>query len=275
MVDDFPRPLVTRSDLVRGLRDLGVESGATAMVHTRMSSLGWVVGGADVLVEALLEAVGPDGTIMATAGWEADAYHFDAWDRDVQDAYLADPPVFDPLVSETDRSNGRIPERIRTWPGALRSGHPVASFTAIGARAAELLEEQPWDHPMGVDSPLERLVDAGGIVVMLGAPLETITLLHLAEELATPPKNLVTYRMALRTTGGFEWRSFEDIESSLGAYDYADVVEDDIDGFEAIARDALEAGIGTRRGIGSATCHLFPARDLVRFAVDWIEANFS
>ena len=58
---------VTRSALVRGLRDLGIREGGVLMVHTRMSALGWVVGGSQSIVEALLEAVGPDGTLTGLA----------------------------------------------------------------------------------------------------------------------------------------------------------------------------------------------------------------
>jgi aminoglycoside 3-N-acetyltransferase len=60
---------VTRSELVRDLRTLGVRPGSVLMVHTRMSAIGWVVGGADVVVMALLDVLGTEGTLMAYAGW--------------------------------------------------------------------------------------------------------------------------------------------------------------------------------------------------------------
>src|SRR5215469_4763374 len=60
---------VARSDLVRDLRALGVQPGGVLMVHTRMSAIGWVVGGAETVVTALLDVLGPAGTLMAYVGW--------------------------------------------------------------------------------------------------------------------------------------------------------------------------------------------------------------
>ena len=60
--------LVARSRLARDLEKLGLEPGGVAMVHCRMSALGHVVGGAESVVRALLDAVGPEGTLMAYTG---------------------------------------------------------------------------------------------------------------------------------------------------------------------------------------------------------------
>jgi aminoglycoside 3-N-acetyltransferase len=62
--------LVARSRLARDLENLGLGPGGVAMVHCRMSALGWVVGGAETVVRALLDALGPDGTLMAYIGWQ-------------------------------------------------------------------------------------------------------------------------------------------------------------------------------------------------------------
>lgn len=70
---------VTRSELLTGLHALGVRPGGVRMVHTRMSAIGWVVGGSQTVVEALLAAVGPGGTLMAYAGWEDDPWHLAEW----------------------------------------------------------------------------------------------------------------------------------------------------------------------------------------------------
>ena len=70
---------VTRSELVRGLRDIGVRQGGVLMVHTRMSALGWLVGGTQTVIEALLESLGPEGTLMAYAGWEDDPWALAEW----------------------------------------------------------------------------------------------------------------------------------------------------------------------------------------------------
>src|SRR5437867_13174041 len=93
---------VTRSGLVRDLRAFGVREGTILMVHTRMSALGWVVGGTQTVVESLLEAVGSSGTLMAYAGWEDDPWHLAEWPEEWQRAYLEELPPFDPELSEAD-----------------------------------------------------------------------------------------------------------------------------------------------------------------------------
>ena len=246
------------------------------MVHTRMSALGWVVGGSETVVRALLEALGPDGTLMAYASWAEHVYGPSDWPAEHRDAHLAEPPVFDPATGEVDRTYGRIPERLRTWPGALRSGHPEAGVVAVGARAAWLVECHPPDDGYGADSPFARLVEAGGQVLMLGAPLDTVTLLHHAEAVArVARKRRVTYRVRVADQGAVEDRSFTDIDTCAGAYPYGTLGLGGEDPFAVIAHEALAAGAGVRGRAGEADCHLFDAPALVAFATAWLEERFG
>ena len=105
------------------------------MVHTRMSAIGWVIGGSESVVRALLDALGAEGTLMAYASWQEYVYRVAEWPREHREAYLAEPPVFDPATAEAVRDHGRVPERVRTWPGAKRSAHPEAGVVAVGQRA--------------------------------------------------------------------------------------------------------------------------------------------
>jgi len=240
------------------------------MVHTRMSALGWVVGGSETVVRSLLDALRPDGTLMAYASWADHVYTLEDRPREYREAYRAEPPRWDPATGEVDPDYGRIPERLRTWPGALRSVHPEASVVAVGPRARWLTGVH--EDGYGAGSPFARLVEAGGQVLMLGAPLETVTLLHHAEAIAgAPSRRTITYEIAMAdgTT-----RSFTDIDTSRGAYPYESLGLE-ADEFEVIARDALAAGIGGRGQIGQAECLLFPAPELTAFAVGWIEGRFG
>jgi aminoglycoside 3-N-acetyltransferase len=266
-------PALPRSRLVADLRALGVREGSALMVHTRMSALGWVVGGSGTVVSALLEAVGPEGTLVAYASWEEHVYRAEEWPEQHRAAYLAEPPVFDPATAEAARDHGRIPERVRTWPGAHRSVHPEASVVAVGRLAPEFTRDHPQDDAYGPDSPFARLVAAGGDVLLLGAPLETLTLLHHAEAIApVPGRRTVTFDIPVATPGGVEHRTYTDIDTSRGAYPY-DRLDLPDDEFAVIATAALEAGIGTTGTVGAATCRLFPAPDLTRFAVDWLTSH--
>ena len=280
-----PNSPITRRLIAAGLTSLGVRPGGVLMVHTRMSALGWVVGGSGTVVQALLDALGLDGTLMAYAGWDHDSYDLDTWPADRRAAYEADPPAFDPVTSEATRDNGRLPERIRTWPGAHRSRQPEANIVALGALAAGIVADHPWDDPYGPGSPLAKLVEANGQVLMLGAPLETITLLHHAEATAqVPDKRHVTYRMPLLENGQIVWRAFHDIDTSTGAFPYDKIASEfsavpgcgpETDAFEVIARTALAAGVGVAGLVGSAQSHIFPARDLHAFGQHWMEERFG
>src|SRR5688572_7404386 len=101
---------LTRSRLVHDLAALGVRPGGLLMVHTRLSALGWVVGGSGTVVQGLLDALGPDGTLMAYAGWEDDSYDLDELPEEWRTAYETELPPFDPTTSEATRDNGRLPE---------------------------------------------------------------------------------------------------------------------------------------------------------------------
>jgi aminoglycoside 3-N-acetyltransferase len=240
------------------------------MVHTRMSALGWVIGGSETVVRSLLDVLSPDGTLMAYASWADHVYTLEDRPEEYREAYRTEPPRWDPATGEVDPDYGRIPERVRTWPGTLRSVHPEASVVAVGPRAASLTAEH--DDGYGTGSPFARLVEAGGEVLMLGAPLETVTLLHHAEAIArVPGKRTVTYEIAMADG---TMRSFTDIDTSRGAHPY-ELLSLEADEFAIIARDALAAGIGVRGQVGHADCHLFPAPELTRFAVAWIEERFG
>ncbi len=267
---------VTRSELVRDLRHLGVDGGVL-MIHTRMSALGWVVGGAKTVVRALLEVLGEGGTLMALVEWSDDMYHVDEWPEEWQRAYRAELPPFDPALSESAREMvGRIPERLRTWPGAHRSDHPEASFVAVGPRAEWITVPHPPDDAYAAGTPLARLVEAGGSVLVLGASLETLTLLHYAEAIAdVPEKRRVTYRMPVLVDGRREWREFHDFDTSNGAFPYDAAAPPGVDAFEIIGREALAAGCGRSERVADAECHLFEASSLVDFAVTWMEERFK
>lgn len=267
---------VTRTRLAADLRTLGLTGGDTVMFHTRMSALGYVAGGPPTVIGALLDVVGADGTLMASCGWnDAPPYDLAEWPPEWQRAVRGEHPAFDPELSEADHNNGRLPEALRHWPGAVRSRHPDAGFVAVGAAAGELMADHPWDGPHGPGSPLARLAERGGRVLLLGAPLDTITLLHHAEALAEAPgKRYVRYEQPVLVDGRREWRSFHDIDTEDGAFDYSAVVPGE-EPFTVIARDMLAAGFGVRGTVGAAESHLFEAPEVVRFGVGWIEEKLG
>jgi aminoglycoside 3-N-acetyltransferase len=245
------------------------------MVHCRMSALGRVVGGAETVVRALLDALGPKGSIMAYTGWQDEPPDdLDALDEETRRTYLREHPAYDPRVALSRRDHGRVPEALRTWPGAHHSGHPEAGVAALGPLAEALTASHPYDDAYGADTPYARLVELGGQVALLGAPMDSTTLVHHAEAIArVPGKRRVSYRYPVFEGGERVWRTFSDIDTSEGALSYERVLGDE-DYIEHIARSALAAGAGRSGPIGEATGYVFEARALLEYAVGWIERNF-
>jgi aminoglycoside 3-N-acetyltransferase len=272
-VDELP--LITKTVLVEDLAALGVARGGAVMVHTSMRALGWIVGGPDTVVASLLQVVGETGTIIAYAGWDQDPYHLGAWPASIREAARREFPPFDPAVSEASRDHGRIPERMRTWPGSVRGPHPEASMVAIGKDAGWLVRPHPDDDPYGAGTPLARLVEIDGSVLMLGAPLGTVTLLHHAETIAPiAEKRRTTYEMPIIDDGRTLWRTYHDIDTSDGAFDYPSLGLG-VDPFERIVHDALDVGIGVAGSVGASRSVLLPAGPLVEFAVAWLVERFG
>ena len=95
--------IVTESSLITDLRAIGVGAGQSIMLHASVSAIGWIVGGPDVLIHALQECIGVNGTLMMFAGWEERPGHFPRWSPERQAAYLSACPAFDPKQSRANR----------------------------------------------------------------------------------------------------------------------------------------------------------------------------
>ena len=215
------------------------------------------------LLAALRDAVGPEGTILGYTDWQGE-------DDDMLDpAIRAELPPFDPLASRSIRDVGFFPEMLRTTPGARRSANPGASMAAIGGRAEWFTVDHALDYGYGPQSPLGKLVEARGKTLMLGAPLDTMTLLHHAEHLADfAPKRIRRYEAPILVDGRTVWRAFEEFDTA----DPPDGLADDY--FATIVEDFLATGKGRRGIIGAAPSVLVEAQEIVPFAVDWIESRF-
>jgi aminoglycoside 3-N-acetyltransferase len=171
-MSERPTITVSQDDITAGLRALGVQAGDVILVHSSLSRFGYVEGGADAVIDALLDAVAPGGTVAVVTLTHG--------------AVNASQPVFDHRT--TPSSVGRIPETFRLRPEALRSLHPTHSCAAIGPRSEELLRDHERDiTPCGGRSPYQRLMRWGGKIVFLGIGLGVNTSFHAMEELACVP----------------------------------------------------------------------------------------
>jgi aminoglycoside 3-N-acetyltransferase len=257
----------TRASLRADIERLGIRPEDTVMVHAAMRRVGRLLNGPDALIGALLDATGPNGTILAYTDW--DACYEALLDRDghVPAEWREHVPPFDAARSRAARDNGAFAEFLRTWPGARRSGNPGASVAALGAQADWITADHPLDYGYGEGSPLARLVAAGGKVLMIGAPLDTMTLLHHAEHLARiPGKRIRRYEVPFATPAGTQWRMVEEFETSR-----AIVPGLDDDYSAAILEDFLTTGRGVQGRVGEAASTMVEAAAITAFAVEWLE----
>ncbi len=259
----------TRASLRSDLERLGVRYGDMVMVHAAMRRVGPLLNGPDALIGALMDAVGPNGTLMAYVDWDACYDVLLDEEGRVPPEWRDHIPPFDVASSRAIRDNGILAEFIRTTPGARRSGNPGASVAALGARAEWLTAEHPLDYGYGEGSPFAKLVEAGGKVLMVGAPLDTMTLLHHAEHLAgIPNKRIRRYEVPFAAVAGVEWRMVEEFDTS-------DPVVPGLaeDYFATVVREFLASGQGRKGPTGSAASVLVDAAAICAFAVDWLERN--
>ena len=254
----------TRQALAGHAAAMGLVPGDAVLVHAGLRSVGPVLGGPDTLIDALGDAVGSAGTILAYCDWNYD-------DRDLPDPALRPQvPPFDPARSRATRDNGAFPELLRTTPGAWRSGNPGASCAALGGRADWFTRDHALDYGYGPQSPLGKLVAADGKTLLVGAPLDTMTLLHHAEHLADiAGKRVRRFQSPIQVDGQVLWRDFEEFDTGVPV---VAGLEDDY--FEAVVEDFLATGQGRRGLIGYAPSVLVPAAAIVAFAVDWLQRRF-
>ncbi len=133
--------------LSRSLTALGVREGGVLLVHTSFRSLGPVDGGPEALIAALRRAIGPEGTLVMPTMTDG-------------------ATVFDPRTTPTHEM-GITAERFWRQPGVLRSTHPGGSFAADGPLASRICAPQPLSPPHGLDSPVGRVMELGGQILLL------------------------------------------------------------------------------------------------------------
>ena len=129
---------VVKSDIADALKRAGLQKGDSVMVHASLGKIGYVCGGPQAVIEALIECVGEEGTVMMpTQSWKnldpETGVHWDADEKD-WDRIRENWPAFDKAITPTN-TMGAVAEMFRSWPGAMRSDHPARSVAAWGRNA--------------------------------------------------------------------------------------------------------------------------------------------
>jgi aminoglycoside 3-N-acetyltransferase len=229
------------------------------LVHSALSAFGYVVGGVRSVVTALLETLGPDGTLVVPTHssdlsdpsfWVHPPIPQHWWDT-VRD----EMPAYDPQLTGT-RQMGAIPEYVRHLPGAIRSAHPKSSFCALGPNAAFVTSDHRLENGFDDHSPLGRLYDLKASIVLLGVGHLNNTMLHLAESRAPAMRPVTIDGSPMMVDGVREWITYRSLD-----YDARD--------FEQVGAAFATTGVERTGIVGGAESRLLPVAPLVDFATTW------
>lgn len=154
------------------LKQAGINHGDVLLVHSSLSRIGFIEGGAKTVADALKAAVSREGTLLMPA--------FSAEGRNLD--YIKSLDCFD--VNNTASKMGAVTEYFRKLPGTFRSLHPTDSICASGKNAAWFVEgHEKLQRPYAAGSPFRKLCDRNGKILMLGTTLNgACTNLHTLED---------------------------------------------------------------------------------------------
>lgn len=226
-------------NVVRDLLAIGVRPGGILVVHTSFRAIGPIERGADGLIEALTRALGPEGTLVMPTMTDGES-------------------VFDPASTPTTEM-GVTAERFWRTAGVLRSTHPGGSFAARGPHAEAICAPQPLSPPHGHDSPVGRVWDRDGQVLLLGVTQGENTTIHLAEAVAQVPY-AVTHPCVVEIEGRVETVDIAETDHCCQGFTQAD--------------DWLRARGQLREGpVGNGHARLMQSDDIVKTVVEKLRAD--
>ena len=256
--------VVTKETIINELKSVGLGKDDIVMVHTSLKSMGYVCGGAQTVIEALIDVVGENGTIMMpTQSWKnLDPETGGHWDAEESDWQLIREnwPAYDKKITPTN-TMGAVAEMFRSWSGSIRSDHPARSVCAWGKYAEYLTKNHELSNIFGEGSPIARLYELDAKVLLLGVGYDKNTSIHLADARAEyPGKHDCIEHSAIMENGVRVWKEYKTLF---------------VDGedFEEIGKDFEKENNFTCGKIGDADIKLMRQRDIVDYSVKWIEKN--
>ena len=227
---------VSTETLVRQLLELGVTPGSVLLVHTSFSKVRPVEGGPEGLIWALQTALSRQGTLVMPSMSYDDDHPFDKW-------------------SSRCPEMGVVADTFWKLPGVMRSDHNHA-FAALGPLAETILAPHPLDVPHGLNSPVGRIYELDGQVLLLAVGHDANTTIHLAENLAGVRYRRDKYITLMRdgNTIRFEYREIDHCCQNFA------LVDDWLD----------ERGLQRHGKVGHAEARLMRSRDIVSVVTEYL-----
>ena len=255
---------ITKTEIKEAFAQIGLRAGTTVMVHTSLSAIGYVSGGAQTVIEALTETVGPESTIMMpTQSWKnldpEDGVHWNV-EEEYRQIIRDNWPAYDKHITPTN-TMGAVAEMFRSWPGVIRSDHPARSVAAWGKNAEYLVSNHDLSNIFGEGSPIGKLYELDGSVLLIGVGYDKNTSLHLADVRASyPGKHNCIEHSAIMENGKRVWKAYETL--FVDGEDFKEIGA----AFEKEHEVKMDM-------LGGATLRFMRQRDLVDNAVGWNENN--
>lgn len=253
---------MTKKSLVDDLKQLGIQKGDIVIAHASMSKLGWIVGRETTVIDALLEVIGEDGTLIMPSQ-SGENSHPTYWQNppvpeDWIEIIKENMPPFDKKRTPT-RAMGKVVNALLAHPLCLRSNHPQVSFCGVGKLAKQVLDHHELKHGLSTGSPLQKLYDLNAKILLLGVGYENCTSLHLSEsKLDNTPTYIQGSRMMI--DGISQWVEFEEF-----CYDDQD--------FRQLGQDFEKEHPVSINTVGISTSRLIDMKTLCDFALFWFKAN--
>ena len=255
----------TIESLKKDLFHLGVEPEMVLLVHTSLSKIGWINGGAVTLILALQEVLTKEGTLIMPShsadlsdpkDWTQPAVPEDWWE-----IIKETMPPFDQTHTPTYEI-GVVPEVFRNFRSVVRSYHPTCSFSAWGKKAEKIIEKHSLDHGFGDKSPLNKIFSLNGHILLIGVTHESNTSLHLAEEKCRHYPQEKKGSPIYNEKGEREWKNYKQACYST-------------EFFNTIGNEFEKKHIFKRGKIGNADSKLINQRELVNFAHQWYDEKIN
>lgn len=264
-VADPPRSPFDVGTIAAGLRAAGLAAGQDVLVHSSLRRVGPLTKGAETLIEALSMALGPGGTLVVPTHNAGNSTTSRTWHEATRGMSADERLRYEATLPGWDRGRtpaqgvGALAEYVRLLPGAVRSDHPQTSFAAVGRRAESLTADHALDSHLGQRSPIGRMYDSGGHVLLLGVGYEACTALHLAEYRLPSVPNQV-------------YRCYRQVGEGRLRCDFVAPKLDDSD-FDDLGACLDDQPFVRRATVGRAIARLLPIPATVDFAVEWFVSN--